>query len=484
MGSELFSLCWNNFHTNLSTGFHSLFQGEHLVDVTLAAEGRILKAHKMVLSVCSPYFNELFRENPCKHPIVFLKDVSASALDQLLTFMYRGEVSVRQDELNSFIKTGEALQIKGLTGHNTTNNHSASNTVSPKESPLNGVSHLYNNSNMDTVQNLSRDNQYNTPKKRQRSQLLTTSTNPLTNLNKLKHIASETVPALLQPAVFTLNNPSTSRLIQTSIVSNINVNDENLMEMPAKRSCSSSLTSSDKEDHPSLPIESPFIQSIKPKQEPLDEMDEYNNETSQFSDGTMMDDSMDATALLETKVSIGGDLHIEQSSSSSSANTGWAPIKLKQLHMGEMPAPGISGTQPLRFMTSGRGLPVLVYAGHMYTLDERKNNKAIWVCVKRRKLNCQGCVTTTSPPSSTTTLPGALSIEATSPGSGASSTASTSSGKGKGKKDSDAKDTLAGFDGVVAPKIISYCGHNHSHLNDIIERIQPKDCISVTPKTE
>lgn len=59
--SEFFSLCWNNFHSNLSSGFHSLFQGEHLVDVTLAAEGRILKAHKMVLSVCSPYFNELFR---------------------------------------------------------------------------------------------------------------------------------------------------------------------------------------------------------------------------------------------------------------------------------------------------------------------------------------------------------------------------------------------------------------------------------------
>lgn len=81
----------------------------------------------------------MLQENPCKHPIVFLKDVSASALDQLLTFMYRGEVSVRQDELNSFIKTGEALQIKGLTGHNTTNNHSTTNIVSPVSMFLNNL---------------------------------------------------------------------------------------------------------------------------------------------------------------------------------------------------------------------------------------------------------------------------------------------------------------------------------------------------------
>lgn len=121
-------------------------------------------------------------------------------------------------------------------------------------------------------------------------------------------------------------------------------------------------------------------------------------------------------------------------------------------------------------MTSGRGLPVLVYAGHMYTLEERKNNKTLWVCVKKRKLNCQGCVTTTS---QTTNLSGYP--EALSPGSAASSTASTSSVKGKGKRDKDDKESV--------PKILSYCGHNHSHLNDIIERIQPKDCVSITPKT-
>ncbi|XP_021932150.1 modifier of mdg4-like isoform X2 [Zootermopsis nevadensis] len=113
--SEQFSLRWNNFHSNLASGFHALLQGEDLVDVTLAAGGQFVQAHKIVLSVCSPYFKDLFKVNPCKHPIVILKDVCHKDLVAILQFMYRGEVNVRQEELGTFIKTAEMLQIKGLT---------------------------------------------------------------------------------------------------------------------------------------------------------------------------------------------------------------------------------------------------------------------------------------------------------------------------------------------------------------------------------
>ncbi|XP_017778850.1 PREDICTED: modifier of mdg4-like isoform X5 [Nicrophorus vespilloides] len=118
MDSQQFSLCWDNFHVNMSSGMHSLLEKEDLVDVTLAIEGQYLKAHKMVLSVCSPYFRKLFSTNPCKHPIFFMKDVTYEVMNDLLTFMYQGEVQVNQENLATFIKTAEALQIKGLTGEN------------------------------------------------------------------------------------------------------------------------------------------------------------------------------------------------------------------------------------------------------------------------------------------------------------------------------------------------------------------------------
>lgn len=113
--SEQFSLRWNNFYTNLTLGFHALLQGEDLVDVTIAVDGKFVQAHKIVLSVCSPYFKDLFKVNPCKHPIVILKDVGYKELSGLLQFMYKGEVNVCQEELADFLKTAELLQIKGLT---------------------------------------------------------------------------------------------------------------------------------------------------------------------------------------------------------------------------------------------------------------------------------------------------------------------------------------------------------------------------------
>nr|NP_001097858.1 modifier of mdg4, isoform AC [Drosophila melanogaster]ABW08720.1 modifier of mdg4, isoform AC [Drosophila melanogaster] len=113
---EQFSLCWNNFNTNLSAGFHeSLCRGD-LVDVSLAAEGQIVKAHRLVLSVCSPFFRKMFTQMPSNtHAIVFLNNVSHSALKDLIQFMYCGEVNVKQDALPAFISTAESLQIKGLT---------------------------------------------------------------------------------------------------------------------------------------------------------------------------------------------------------------------------------------------------------------------------------------------------------------------------------------------------------------------------------
>ncbi|KAL7292413.1 hypothetical protein TKK_0014002 [Trichogramma kaykai] len=113
-----FSLVWNTFPHNLSTGLYSLLTGEQLVDVTLAAEGQILRAHKLILSVCSTYFRDLFKVNTCKHPIVILKDVNYRDLSAMLQFMYQGEVNIKQEDIANFLKVAEILKIKGLTRTN------------------------------------------------------------------------------------------------------------------------------------------------------------------------------------------------------------------------------------------------------------------------------------------------------------------------------------------------------------------------------
>ncbi|XP_050302941.1 protein tramtrack, beta isoform-like isoform X3 [Anthonomus grandis grandis] len=110
-----FCLRWNNFQANITSQFELLRSDEDFTDVTIACDGQKLLAHKVVLSACSPYFKELFKANPCSHPIIFMRDVEARHIISLMEFMYVGEVNVSQAHLSTFLKTAESLKIRGLT---------------------------------------------------------------------------------------------------------------------------------------------------------------------------------------------------------------------------------------------------------------------------------------------------------------------------------------------------------------------------------
>ncbi|XP_017887195.1 longitudinals lacking protein-like isoform X6 [Ceratina calcarata] len=120
---QQFCLRWNNHQTTLIQNFDTLLESGTLVDCTLAAEGKYLKAHKVVLSACSPYFEGLLSEHYDKHPVFILKDVKFKELKAMMDYMYRGEVNISQDQLAALLKAAESLQIKGLsesrTGSNT-----------------------------------------------------------------------------------------------------------------------------------------------------------------------------------------------------------------------------------------------------------------------------------------------------------------------------------------------------------------------------
>ncbi|XP_050315755.1 zinc finger protein 131 isoform X2 [Anthonomus grandis grandis] len=113
---QQFCVRWNSYQSNLQNAFPKLLTSEHFVDVTLACENEMLKCHKVVLSACSTYFEKLLLDNPCQHPIIFMKDMKFQEMQSLVDFMYKGEVNVTQDDLPSLLKSAEALQIRGLCG--------------------------------------------------------------------------------------------------------------------------------------------------------------------------------------------------------------------------------------------------------------------------------------------------------------------------------------------------------------------------------
>ncbi|KAF7281431.1 hypothetical protein GWI33_004759 [Rhynchophorus ferrugineus] len=120
MSSNHFCLKWTKFQTSILNAFESLQSTEDLADVTLTCEGISLKAHKFILSACSPYFRTIFKENPCSHPIVILKDVAYVDLIAIVNFMYHGEVMVSEEQLPSFLQTATILQVSGLINNENT----------------------------------------------------------------------------------------------------------------------------------------------------------------------------------------------------------------------------------------------------------------------------------------------------------------------------------------------------------------------------
>lgn len=109
-----FHLRWNNHLQNLQTLFENLYIEQSLIDVTISCSDGLLYAHKLLMSACSPYFEQILKDNPCEHPVMILKGINRREMSLLLEYMYKGAVDVAEEDLDNMLDTATELQIKGL----------------------------------------------------------------------------------------------------------------------------------------------------------------------------------------------------------------------------------------------------------------------------------------------------------------------------------------------------------------------------------
>ncbi|XP_067008553.1 broad-complex core protein isoforms 1/2/3/4/5 isoform X3 [Anabrus simplex] len=352
--AEHFSLRWNNFHSNMSTGFQALLQEEDMVDVTLAASGEFVHAHKIVLSVCSPYFKLLFKANPCKHPIVILKDVCHKDLVDILQFMYQGEVNVRQEDLATFLKTAEMLQVKGLTGRD-----------SPPDSPEPDLPIPY------------RPTARSTPKPR--SARSTVPDKPTTPKQSVPPPAPH-VPVEKKPP----SEPDEGRAPPFK-----RIRPE--PSLPAAAAPQSPQPNN--EDSMGLD----YTPVSNPKEEPVDsDMEQMDDKTS-LQEGQQDDSLMKLLSADTSHASLSlGDPG--QSSGTSGQNVtvasvpSGAMVSIPSMSLDSGSQEGSQGS--LRFVESCRGTRQLVVDGFLYHLNRQQGRRIYWSCNEYKIRGCRGrCVT-------------------------------------------------------------------------------------------
>jgi len=132
MESEKFCLRWNDFEPNISNALRELREEKDFFDITLACDDSQIQAHKVILSACSSFFKSVLRRNPHQHPLLYLRGVKYNELMSILNFMYRGEVNIAQEELNSFLSVAEDLKVKGLTQGNQDESKAKVNSIQAK----------------------------------------------------------------------------------------------------------------------------------------------------------------------------------------------------------------------------------------------------------------------------------------------------------------------------------------------------------------
>ncbi|XP_076260828.1 uncharacterized protein LOC143196840 [Rhynchophorus ferrugineus] len=113
--TDQFVLKWHYHETTLIQNLPYLLDNDILSDVTISVGAQHIKAHKIILAMCSVYFLQLFQEmKHTQHPVVVLHNASIEDVRAMLAFMYRGQCVVSKDQLPNLLSVAKLLKIQGL----------------------------------------------------------------------------------------------------------------------------------------------------------------------------------------------------------------------------------------------------------------------------------------------------------------------------------------------------------------------------------
>ncbi|CAH2075041.1 unnamed protein product, partial [Iphiclides podalirius] len=119
--SDTYQLKWHSHSSHLNGSVAALLRSERFTDVMLCTmDGSQIPAHRFILSSCSVYLSTLLEGQRYVTRmggmlyVVLPSEISTKALKILVEYMYKGETTVSNEVLDTVLKAGEVLKIRGL----------------------------------------------------------------------------------------------------------------------------------------------------------------------------------------------------------------------------------------------------------------------------------------------------------------------------------------------------------------------------------
>jgi len=112
--SDQFSFRWSEFDLQRNIELKEIRDNRELFDVTLACDDEQIGAHKLILGAGSKFFQKVLRNLHSNNPFLYIRGCKSRDMNSILDFMYFGETTVEQGDIQQFVNLAQDLQIKGF----------------------------------------------------------------------------------------------------------------------------------------------------------------------------------------------------------------------------------------------------------------------------------------------------------------------------------------------------------------------------------
>ena len=110
------NVSWSEFSSSLPKLFNSHRIEDRFTDVTLVSDdNQLFKAHKLVLSSVSRYFDKILEDKSHPHLMICLDGINSGDLTNILKYIYNGEIMLPASDLQQFLKVATKLKCLGLS---------------------------------------------------------------------------------------------------------------------------------------------------------------------------------------------------------------------------------------------------------------------------------------------------------------------------------------------------------------------------------
>ena len=113
--SDKYSLKRDNFSSSLATSISECRNSKDYTDVTLVTNDKqFFAAHRLILASASDFFKNILQTLVENNSYFYLSNLNSSEMQQVLDFIYLGEVQIPESFIQDFLALSNILKIHGL----------------------------------------------------------------------------------------------------------------------------------------------------------------------------------------------------------------------------------------------------------------------------------------------------------------------------------------------------------------------------------